>query len=218
MAYIWVDGLNAKEANTGTEGYENWIAKPEIAICVSKNWGMTWTEPIFMNANPESENFVTELSGMIPCFVYPGDRIEDAGGNIGILHLFFLDDNDYGSFHSQVQGLNNGSTFEYAAVRIDFNFVDAPETELVQIPANIKNYPNPFNPQTSIEFELKTAGNMKIDIYNVKGQKVTTLTDEYYSQGKHTLVWNAEDLPSGMYFCKAQSSDYISTNRMILLK
>ncbi len=100
MAYVWVDGLNAKEANEGTAGYESWIAIPEIAICLSHDWGYTWSDPLFLNANPESENYLEELNGMIPCYVYPGDRLEGDGWYNTILHLFFLDDNDYGSFHS----------------------------------------------------------------------------------------------------------------------
>jgi len=225
MAYLWVDGMMAKEANEGTEGYEDWVAKPEIAVCVSNNWGATWSDPIFMNANPNSDDYVVELDGMIPCFAYPGDRIEDDGNDYGIVHLFFLDDNDYGSFHSQQQGLNNGSTFEYAAMRIYFGEppIENDETELVSVPLEIMNYPNPFNPVTTIQFKNETAGNVRIDVYNVKGQKITTLTNQIYEAGINTVTWNGTDdngseIPSGVYFYKTKFGKYTTSKKMILMK
>ena len=216
MAYVWVDGLNAKEANEGTTGFESWVAKPEITICVSEDWGMNWSDPIFMNANPESDNYVTELDGMIPCFVYPGDKIEEADNGDMILHLFFLDDNDYGSFHSQQQGLNNGSTFQYASVRITYS--DNDNSALVVNNLSARNYPNPFNPETKIAFNLDLASNVRIDVYNIKGQKVETIADEHFDAGQHNLVWNAENAPSGVYFYRIITDQESATGKMILLK
>jgi hypothetical protein len=225
MAYLWVDGTMAKSANEGWTGYESWAAKPELAICVSEDWGMSWSDPIFLNANPESENYQEELDGMIPCFAYPGDRIEDDGDGYGILHLFFLDDNDYGSNHSQTHGLNNGSTFEYASLRIYFGEGgdDINETELVAAPVNVKNYPNPFNPTTTIQFETKSNGNVTIDIYNVKGQLVNTLVNDTYEAGTHSVTWSGTDMsgnevPSGVYFYKTRSGKFTTSKKMILMK
>ncbi|MCF7911946.1 MAG: T9SS type A sorting domain-containing protein [Candidatus Cloacimonetes bacterium] len=226
MAYLWVDGLYANAANEGFEGYEDWVAKPELAVCVSNDWGATWSDPIFMNANENSDTYVEEFAGMIPCFAYPGDRIEDDGDGYGIVHLFFLDDNDYGSNHSQTHGLNNGSTFEYAAMRIYFGEGgghDADDTELVSVPLQIKNYPNPFNPTTTIQFETQTAGHVTIDIYNVKGQKIRTLVDDTYEAGIHPVTWNGtnangSEVPSGVYFYKTKFGKYTTSKKMILMK
>lgn len=225
MAYIWVDGMMATESNEGTAGYEDWVAKPEIAICISNDWGTNWSDPIFMNANPESDNYIEELDGMIPCFAYPGDKIEDDGAGYGILHLFFLDDNDYGSFHSQQHGLNNGSTFEYAAMRIYFGSSSQEENELVQSSSlSVKNYPNPFNPETTIQFEVPVEGNVVIDIYNVRGQLVKeNLVNDFYSSGIHYVIWDGTNnnrivSPSGIYFYKMKFGKYTSTKKMILMK
>jgi len=212
LAYIWLDGTNAYLANEGIEGYESWLEKPEIAICVSVNGGMEWSEPIFMNANPESDNYVEELDGMIPCCVYPGDKIVDAGGGIGILHLFFMDDDIYG-FDS-----NSNAPYQYASIGIDFGCLDSDKNELAPKAMKINNYPNPFNPQTTIEFEMSTAGNMKIDIYNLKGQKVETLINEQLSSGKHSVIWDAQNQPSGIYFYKAEKDGIVNTSKIILLK
>ncbi|MCF7919811.1 MAG: T9SS type A sorting domain-containing protein [Candidatus Cloacimonetes bacterium] len=218
MAFIWVDGKNASAANEGWEGYESWVAKPELAICCSKNWGASWSDPIYMNANPESGNYQEELDGMIPCFAYPGDRIEDIGNEQGILHLFFLDDNDYGSNHNGGVGLNNGSTFEYASLQIDFSFAVGDKSELVAAPLKAKNYPNPFNPETTIEFELQSAGNVQIDIYNIKGQKVCTLADRNFDSGKNTVTWKADNYASGVYFYLIKNDRFTTSKKMILMK
>ncbi|MCF7919233.1 MAG: T9SS type A sorting domain-containing protein [Candidatus Cloacimonetes bacterium] len=226
MAYIWVDGTYAVAANEGWTGYEDWVAKPELVVVVSNDWGMTWSEPIFMNANPNSENYVEELDGMIPCFAYPGDRIEDDGDGYGIVHLFFLDDNDYGSYHGTPQhGLNNGSTFEYAAMRVEFGTPPPgnDDNEVAVAPIKVNNYPNPFNPSTTIAFETQVDGNVVIDVYNVKGQLVNSLVNDNYDAGKHTVTWNGTDdngntLPSGVYFYNTKCGRYTTSKKMILMK
>lgn len=219
MAYVWVDGQKAAAAQAEIPGYEGWENTPELAICLSfDDTGQFWYDPIFINANPASENYSPELDGMIPCFVYPGDKFE-YDGNIGnIIHLFFLDDNSYGSYHSQSQGENNGSTFMYAAIRIDEPIPSNDPDEIAPNLISSINYPNPFNPSTTIEFELQKAGNIKINIYNIKGQKIRTLTNDFFSTGKHQLTWNPINQPSGIYFYQITTDHSAVTQKMILMK
>jgi hypothetical protein len=85
------------------------------------------------------------------------------------------------------------------------------------------NYPNPFNPTTTIAFDKAEAGNVKIDIYNVKGQKVKSLTNEHFEAGKHRVMWNGTDnngnnVGSGIYFYKMTSGEYSLTKKMIMMK
>ncbi len=85
------------------------------------------------------------------------------------------------------------------------------------------NYPNPFNPTTSISFDMKENGPVTIDVYNVLGQKVARIAEGDYSAGRHSVVWNGDDangtqVSSGVYFYKMQSGTYTKSKKMILMK
>ncbi|MCF7792675.1 MAG: SBBP repeat-containing protein [Candidatus Cloacimonetes bacterium] len=81
---------------------------------------------------------------------------------------------------------------------------------------NITNYPNPFNPQTTIEFSVtQTSPFAKLEIFNLKGQVIHT---QEFSSGNHSYVWNASDQASGIYFYKISSGDFSETKKMILMK
>jgi hypothetical protein len=81
-----------------------------------------------------------------------------------------------------------------------------------------RNYPNPFNPSTTIEYSLGLAGPTKLMIYDVLGRELVTLVDEYRPAGVHKVMWNASGLPSGVYFYRLESSDFNRTQKMILMK
>jgi len=86
------------------------------------------------------------------------------------------------------------------------------------------NYPNPFNPSTTISFSLKNDNqNTKLVIYNTKGQKVKTLINKTMSGGTHTVNWNGTDemgnsVSSGIYMYRLQSDEFSSNRKMILMK
>jgi hypothetical protein len=87
----------------------------------------------------------------------------------------------------------------------------------------LSNYPNPFNPETKIVFNLPEEGNVKIEIYNIKGQKVKTLLDCYMSPGRSELIWNGKDdngkrVSSGVYFYQLVTEKKTITKKMILIK
>jgi hypothetical protein len=81
-----------------------------------------------------------------------------------------------------------------------------------------QNYPNPFNPCTEITYALPQDGRVKLEIYNVLGQKVAVLVDAYQKAGYQTIRWNAQTLASGIYLCRLKAGDFAQTRKMVLLK
>jgi hypothetical protein len=85
------------------------------------------------------------------------------------------------------------------------------------------NYPNPFNPQTTISFSTGATQHVQISVYNVRGQLVRKLTDKTFEQGLHHIIWDGKDshhrdVASGLYFYRFVTDDVISVNKMLLLK
>ncbi|HQV33554.1 MAG TPA: T9SS type A sorting domain-containing protein, partial [Calditrichia bacterium] len=81
-----------------------------------------------------------------------------------------------------------------------------------------QNYPNPFNPSTKIEFSMRKAADVRLEIYNVTGQKVATLVDRKLAVGSYEMVWEAKNIPSGVYFYTLKSEAGSQTRKMILMK
>jgi len=99
------------------------------------------------------------------------------------------------------------------------------EDDSVPLPINALkgNYPNPFNPHTTIEFSLTKPGQTELSIYNLKGQKVKTLVLGDTAKGTHKVVWNGLDdnnqtVGSGIYFVRMKAGNYIETKKITLVK
>jgi hypothetical protein len=85
------------------------------------------------------------------------------------------------------------------------------------------NYPNPFNPSTTISYGLPVSNQVLIEVYNTLGQKVRTLADRFMNPGVYNTTWDATDddgnfVPSGVYFYKMQSSHFTSVKKMTLTR
>ncbi|MBD3234045.1 MAG: T9SS type A sorting domain-containing protein [candidate division Zixibacteria bacterium] len=80
------------------------------------------------------------------------------------------------------------------------------------------NYPNPFNAQTNITFNLSDTKNVKLEIHNLLGQRVATLVNSNLAAGQHTVSWDASHHSSGVYFYRLQAGDQIIAKKMHLLK
>lgn len=85
------------------------------------------------------------------------------------------------------------------------------------------NYPNPFNPSTIINYYLPLASHVKIDIFNVIGEKVATLVDENATQGSYYTIWNGLNdqgniVNSGLYFYRMQANNFSDVKRMVYVK
>jgi hypothetical protein len=81
-----------------------------------------------------------------------------------------------------------------------------------------QNYPNPFNPSTIISWQSPVSNRQTIKIYDILGNEVKTLVDEYREAGKYQIEFNASELASGVYFYQLKSGDFVSVKKMILMK
>jgi len=81
-----------------------------------------------------------------------------------------------------------------------------------------QNYPNPFNPSTKISWQSSVGSRQSLRIYDVNGEEVEVLFNEYTPAGNYEVTFNASDLPSGIYFYKLESGSFTKTKKMILLK
>ncbi|MCP4581504.1 MAG: T9SS type A sorting domain-containing protein, partial [candidate division Zixibacteria bacterium] len=80
------------------------------------------------------------------------------------------------------------------------------------------NYPNPFNARTIIEFSLPTSSEVTLDIYNILGSKAASIFSNKLPAGNHQVVWDAKDMPSGVYFARLHAGDQSTARKMILMK
>jgi hypothetical protein len=97
------------------------------------------------------------------------------------------------------------------------------EENIQPLISDISNYPNPFNPTTTISFSIPNSENVNLSIYNIHGQKVKELASGSFERGKHSLVWdgksdNGKNVSSGVYFYNLRTSGESITHKMILLK
>ncbi len=79
-------------------------------------------------------------------------------------------------------------------------------------------YPNPFNAEFTVPFTLNKSMHVVIDFYNMKGQRIKSITNRSYSPGYYELKVNADDISSGIYFVKAASESFSYTQKIILMK
>lgn len=81
-----------------------------------------------------------------------------------------------------------------------------------------RNYPNPFNPSTTIKYGLPKEAQVQIEVYNVLGQRVTLLVDQSMKAGNYEAVFNADKYASGVYFYVMRAGDKQFKEKMLLLK
>jgi hypothetical protein len=86
-----------------------------------------------------------------------------------------------------------------------------------------ENYPNPFNPTTTLRFDLPEVSNLTLTIYNMLGQKVRTFNYQNTSAGYHSVTWDAtndlgQQVGAGVYLYQLQTKDFVKTRKMVLLK
>jgi tartrate-resistant acid phosphatase type 5 len=105
-----------------------------------------------------------------------------------------------------------GELIDPVIVNVGDNYFAINEFNLAQ------NYPNPFNPSTKISWQSPVAGSQSLKVYDVLGNEVASLVNEYKPAGSYEVEFNASHLSSGIYFYTLRSGDFVQTRKMILLK
>ena len=123
----------------------------------------------------------------------------------------FIDENVTGFLKYRLKQIDFNGNYEYSKI-IEVQSLVKFSFELSQ------NYPNPFNPITKISYALPVESKVTLIIYNSIGEVVEILVNEFQDEGKYEAVWNAESFPSGVYFYKLQSGDFVEVNKMVLMK
>lgn len=153
-----------------------------------------------------------------------GLRVDDLGNFRGNLDSTF-------ALNDQISSVIGIQYFSFGNYKMaprndgDIGMVTDIEDEQ-QIPLSFnlsQNYPNPFNPETTIEYQVPKQGKVTIQIFNILGQKVTTLVDGVQTAGVHQIQWSGRDdlgrpVSTGVYIYRMKAGDFVKVNKMLFLK
>ena len=118
----------------------------------------------------------------------------------------------------------SGNLVKYRLKQIDYDGsytysrIIEVKLQLVEDYKLCQNYPNPFNPTTTISYTIPENGHVVLEVYNSLGQKVESLVNSTLQAGIHNITWNAQNVPSGIYFYKIAVNNFSQTNKMVLMK
>ncbi len=123
-------------------------------------------------------------------------------------------------YYTLMDKYNNGLLCVPSRDEMENNYepVAKPVAEKPEAEIALGNYPNPFNPNTTITFTLPEPEQVVLKIYNSIGAEVATLTERAYSSGTHSVDWNARGMASGIYFCRIQAGPKVAIRKLMLLK
>lgn len=136
---------------------------------------------------------------------------QNTGTNNELKSLYCIDGNNVltGGTYGTILKTTNGGV-SVGIIKINQNLPN--EFTLHQ------NYPNPFNPTTNIRFEISKSSDVKLKIFNILGEEISTLVNQFMLSGVYEVTWNAERYPSGVYFYRIENSYTSKTMKMILVK
>ena len=126
---------------------------------------------------------------------------------------YFYSDYDLSSdkYLYKLKQIDFNGRYEYSNV-IEIEFLSIDKFTLEQ------NFPNPFNPSTNIIYQLPLANEVSLKVYDVLGNEVATIVNEYKEAGRYEAQFNGSELTSGIYFYELKTGEYIENKKMILLK
>ncbi|HSL89269.1 MAG TPA: T9SS type A sorting domain-containing protein, partial [Ignavibacteriaceae bacterium] len=184
------------------------------------NGGIDWTE---INIGGKDIYFSNNLNGIIVNYYSLGSDIfiTKDGGNNWILQPRVTDQYLYTAFADSdgFWGAGMSGTILYSNDPVITGMED-----LLNFGTNVndytlsQNYPNPFNPSTKISWQSPVGGWQTLKVYDILGNEVATLVNEYKDAGYHEIEFNAAELSSGVYFYRIQIEDFIETKKMLLIR
>jgi len=180
--------------------------------------------------NRTGEIFLLDLSGNIDWQFKTGGAIKNPplATQSGYIHVVSADSFIYGLalpnyISTDAIGYRRWSTFQGNNQRMGWPWTITTDVDEETIMSDIQyqleqNYPNPFNPSTRIKYTLPRSSDVSLIIYNILGEEVIRLVDEFQPAGEYHTTWNASNVSSGIYFYRLQAGDFVLTRKMVLLK
>jgi hypothetical protein len=96
--------------------------------------------------------------------------------------------------------------------------VDVQEQPLPLSHRLLQNFPNPFNPSTTISYQLEASDHVTLEVFDLVGQRVATLVDEVQTAGDHSVNWHATENASGIYLCRLSAGKFVATKKLVFLR
>ena len=161
---------------------------------------------------------------------YNGDKLDDIGfiaeGSENQFRIMKSNGSSFSYFTSYTyssydfEAITSGRFFNYSQSKISSSEDLIEEKESIEVVKDfeIKNYPNPFNPSTNVVVSIPMQTRLKVEVYNILGQKVSTLFEGKINSGHHNFHFDASSLTSGIYLVRAIHSQGVITQKMLLMK
>lgn len=187
---------------TGTDVYLNWQTSAEI-----NNYGFTIERQVFQDtalSKYDSINYWSDIG-----------FVKGSGNSNSKKSYTFIDHDPSGGylFYYRLKEIDSRGNYFYSNV-----------TKINIAPSGFslsRNYPNPFNPSTSIDYTLPQESKVSIKLYDILGRKVATLVNKTQNAGKYSIKFNAgyyTNISSGIYIYRMQAGSFAATQKLILLK
>ena len=197
-----------------------------------------WNDPAYMSFHTQSTRVRSfgygATGGLDDRFdmILMSKAVRESGGVGFIPDSYRAFGNDGQHYNDSINRLPNGAVPDNAAealhaasdhlpVVAEFVFDPAVGVERNVLPGKsflTYNYPNPFNPTTSFELDVHERGLVVVKVFDFLGREVATLVDEDRNPGRYRIIWDASNMPTGVYFCRMISGSLTVTRRVLLMK
>lgn len=210
MGYNWIEG------NWEMSGGKNLTTYYNLTNLISEFKSVVWYDSVWENNSRYVNNYNSNDLPYEKVYQYWGlndwnntDReLYEYDENNNQILVTFQNWSYYNSW------ITRGKTASFYQL-----FTDSPnENKYLNSYSLSQTFPNPFNPSTSISYQIPEMNFVTIKIYDVLGNEIATLVNEEKPAGTYKITWNAEGLSSGIYFYRLQAGNFVATKKMILLK
>lgn len=210
VSSLLISPPDAPEYSVGMKLYrDGWSGPYYRDIRSADEYSESWTLAVNPTGNESAEGVRTALLSWDPT-------------DIGDAHYRLIEGSD-SEGQVVIEDMSAVSSISVVGGDRDqyFTIVRTASKDVTGLPVDFaldQNYPNPFNPSTEISFNLPVTSVVRLEVFNMIGQKVATLANGQYEAGKHTITWNASASASGLYFYRIKAGEYSESRKMLLLK
>lgn len=185
----------------------------------------------------EADGSYTDSSGHLMPSLYPNTQQWEFDAETNRLHFWYLQ-TVYAGQHFYQHFFYEVVSYTGNEIEMHYNFwddpephpeagtiiltragvADAPQRDLPAVARLQPNFPNPFNPSTSLSFSLPREGHVSLKVYDARGREVASVFEGTLPEGQHSFQWTADGLPGGVYLYRLQAGDHSETRKMSLVK